>query len=101
MEELEQLPNLQHLQLALRNVERVPSLKQLKSLRILVTSGGRRVDWSFVRGLGQLHSLCIGDVNTELDLKHISGLAELRELYIDSGAKVPSLNPTRWHISLG
>ena len=95
IEQLEQLPNLRHLQVSLSRIKSVPSFQGLKKLRVLVTTRGKEVDWSFLKGVTWLHSLCIGDVKTELPLKHISGISDLRELYIDSGAVIASLNPLK------
>jgi len=95
IEQLEQLPNLQHLQVSLQRIKSVPSFHGLKKLRVLVTTRGKEVDWSFLQGVTWLHSLCIGDVKTELPLKHVSGISDLRELFIDGGAVIASLNPLK------
>lgn len=95
IDQLEQLPNLRYLELSLNGVTSVPSLEGLKNLRVLVAKRGTKVDWKFLKGVTWLHSLCIGGTPTQLPLKHVGNISELRELFIDSGAMITSLNPLK------
>lgn len=93
--QFERLPNLQHLQLSLSKVERLPSFAGLKKLRILVCDGFRHLkNWSFLNGIENLHSLCIR-LNKPVNLRPLSTLTELRELYICDNPEIKSLAPLK------
>jgi hypothetical protein len=95
---LAKLPRLHHLDVHLFRGESLPSLRPLKQLRVLVLYRATKLKTlEFLRGMTQLHSLCLSEVMAATDLTPLATLRNLRELDIDgmlSKAKiVDSLAP--------
>ena len=78
------LPRLQRLKLSLPKTPDIPSLKCLTQLRTLIVCCNRHQEnLEFVRGLDQLHSLCVSEAVAVKSLDPLSSLTELREIYLD------------------
>lgn len=81
---LARLPRLRHLDLHFFRGEELPSLKPLKQLRIVVLYRVPKLrTLEFLRGMTQLHSLCLSEVMAATDLAPLATLRDLRELDID------------------
>ncbi len=95
---LAKLSRLRILRLSFLKVETLPSFAPLASLRVLIIYSARRLtSLEFLRGLPNLHSLCLSEAMSADDLEPIGTLTTLRELDIDGALnkakKAASLEP--------
>ena len=80
------LPNLKYLKISCNKQNEFPDLSTLKSLQVLVLASITRVDnIEFLKGLANLKTLYICDLNHLYDLSPIAELRSLQELFLSNG----------------
>ena len=83
---LSSLPNLKYLEISCNKQDEFPELSTLKSLQILILANIKRVDnIEFLKGLSDLKTLYICDLNHLYDLSPIAELRSLQELFLSNG----------------
>lgn len=81
---LARLPRLRILRLSFLKAETLPSFAPLASLRVLIVYSARRLtSLEFLRGVPNLHSLCLSETMAADDLAPLETLTSLRELDVD------------------
>lgn len=84
VEHLADLPNLRYVQFRLPRSDSIPRLSPLTQIQTLVLKCNKhQSSLNFLKGLENLHSLCVSEAMGVSRLTPISSLIELRELYID------------------
>lgn len=80
------LPNLKYLHISTNKQNEIPDLTPLKSLQVLILSNIKKVEnIDFLRGLFNLKTLYIHEMNNLYDLEPLSYLTNLEELFLDHG----------------
>lgn len=83
---LSDLSNLKYLEISWNKQDKFPDLSSLKELQVLVLANITRIDnIEFLKGLSNLKTLCIYDLNHLYDLSPIAELKGLQELYLSNG----------------
>ncbi|WP_074938412.1 leucine-rich repeat domain-containing protein [Algibacter lectus] len=80
------LPNLKYLNISNNKQDAIPNLSVLKSLEVLILSGITKVEnINFIANLENLKTLYIYGIKNLYELKPLTTLPQLKELWLDHG----------------